>query len=1021
MAKESPVSGNGDTVLADQARGKLLASYGILDTPTEPLFDDLAQLAADICDAPIAVVNFVSEDRQWFKAEVGIGQRELPLNVSICRHAILQPTLLVVPDLRDDARFLDNPLVAADDGLRFYAGAPLVTPEGISIGTVCVLDHTPRPEGLTDRQARMLQALARQVMSEIELRKSLAHQGAEVSRSQLSETAFQETSRRLDAIINNTMMALFVMDDRQCCVFMNKAAEKLTGYTFAETQGRPLHDVIHHKYPDGTDYPLEECPIDRAFPERNQMQGEELFVHKDGSFYPVAFTASPIRGDDGEPIGTIVEARSIAGEREISAALQERTANLEVLNGVGSKISAELDLDKIVQLVTDAGTELSGARFGAFFYNSINEAGEKMLLYTLSGADRSSFDGFGHPRATQVFAPTFNGDGVLRSDDITKDPRYGKNDPHFGMPKGHLPVRSYLAVPVISRSGEVIGGLFFAHPEPGIFLERHERLLTGIAAQAAVAIDNARLYRAQQYELGRRRAAEEQLKELASQLEQRVEERTADRDRMWRLTTDLMMVSEFDGTIASVNPAWTTLLGWSSEELVGGNFLDLLHPDDLELTTREAAALAEGRSTKRFENRYRSKSGDYKWLSWTAVPDQTFIHAVARDVSAEKERAAELDQAQEALRQAQKMEAIGQLTGGIAHDFNNLLTVILGSADILRKKDISEEKRDRYIDAIGETAERAAKLTSQLLAFARRQSLEPVVFDVVERIYSVTEMLRPLMGSRTQVVIVPECDPCHVEADITQLETAILNMSVNARDAMESEGKLTISISVADGIPSETGSGERAGQFVAVKVSDTGHGIDPDQLGRIFEPFFTTKEVGQGTGLGLSQVFGFAKQSGGEVRVDSELGAGTTFTLYLPKVLPPAERKANPTDAAIAPRAAKGCVLVVEDNAHVGEFATQLLADLGYETVWAPDAQTALALVDGGQKVDVMFTDVVMPGMSGVDLAKEFGQRRPGVPVILASGYSHILAEEGAHGFPLLQKPYSVDALSKAIRAAINV
>jgi PAS domain S-box-containing protein len=826
--------------------------------------------------------------------------------------------------------------------------------------------------------------------------------------------------RRLDAIINNTSMAIFVQDDRQHCVFMNSAAEELTGYTLSEVMGKPLHDTIHYRRPDGRHYPREECPIDRAFPERDKVQGEEVFVHKDGSFYPVAFTASPIRGDDGEPVGTIIEARGIAAELAMSSALRERSAILEALNRVGSAIAAELDLTKIVQLVTDAGTEICGAKFGAFFYNSVDEAGEQLLLYTLSGAERSQFDDFGHPRATAVFAPTFNGDGVIRSDDITKDPRYGKNDPHFGMPKGHLPVTSYLAVPVISRNEEVIGGLFFAHPEPGRFKQSHEDLLVGIAAQAAIAIDNARLYQSQQRELARRRDAEDKLKELAYQLERRVEERTADRDRMWLLSTDLMLVAEFDGTITSVNPAWTSLLGWSSEELVGSNFLNLLHPEDVEVTAAEAGALSEGRPTKRFENRYRTKDGSYRWLSWTAVPDQNFIHAVARDITAEKDQALELEHAQNALRQAQKMEAIGQLTGGIAHDFNNLLTVILGSADILRDQELAEEKRSRYVDAIGETAQRAAKLTSQLLAFARRQSLDPVVFDVVQRVHSVTEMLRPVMGSRIQVEVRAECSPCYTEADITQLETAILNMSVNARDAMDGEGKLTIFISSVDGLPASNGSEEREGEFVALTVADTGHGIEPDQLDRIFEPFFTTKEVGHGTGLGLSQVFGFAKQSGGEVRVDSEQGKGTTFTLYLPKVDSPVQTEGSEIDVSSVTHPAKGRVLVVEDNAHVGEFATQLLADLGFQTVLAANAQAALQLIDNGEHVDLMFTDVVMPGMSGVELAKEFRRKRPGVPVVLASGYSHILAQEGAHGFPLLHKPYSVDALSKALRMAFS-
>jgi CheY-like chemotaxis protein len=209
------------------------------------------------------------------------------------------------------------------------------------------------------------------------------------------------------------------------------------------------------------------------------------------------------------------------------------------------------------------------------------------------------------------------------------------------------------------------------------------------------------------------------------------------------------------------------------------------------------------------------------------------------------------------------------------------------------------------------------------------------------------------------------------------------------------------------------------GDFVALRVADTGHGIAPDQIDRIFEPFFTTKKVGQGTGLGLSQVFGFAQQSGGEVRVHSKVGEGTTFTLYLPRVAAPDDVDPASLHDFSALQPAKGRVLVVEDNAHVGEFATQLLADLGYETVLAQHGEMALQLIDGGEEVDLMFTDVVMPGMSGVDLAREFKRRRPDVPVILASGYSHILAEQGAHGFPLLQKPYSVEALSRAIATAL--
>ncbi|WP_164876171.1 PAS domain-containing sensor histidine kinase [Falsirhodobacter deserti] len=337
-----------------------------------------------------------------------------------------------------------------------------------------------------------------------------------------AQTALRETSRRLDAILNNTREAVFLIDHQQHCVYANAAAEKLTGYRAEQLQGRPLHDVIHHKKPDGSHYPIEECPIDRAFPTRAQMSGEELFIAPDGSFYPVGFTASPLLDDEGRPIGTVIEARNISEEKAREEALQEQKRILETLNRTGAAVAAELDLGRVVQTVTDAGVALAGAQFGAFFYTLHDDAGEALMLYALSGADQAQFESFGLPRATAVFQPTFDGAGIVRSDDILNDPRYGKNTPHHGMPQGHLPVRSYLAVPVTSRSGEVIGGLFFGHPEPGRFTEHHEQLMLGIAGQAAIAVDNARLYRDAQLEIKQRRRAEEQQQLLINELNHRV-------------------------------------------------------------------------------------------------------------------------------------------------------------------------------------------------------------------------------------------------------------------------------------------------------------------------------------------------------------------------------------------------------------------------------------------------------------------------------------------------------------------
>ena len=342
--------------------------------------------------------------------------------------------------------------------------------------------------------------------------------------ARLMPEAFGDPDRyrqQFEAICNNATAGLFILNELQQCTYMNPAAERLTGFALAEVVGRPLHDVVHHSRPDGSPYPHEECPIDRAFPQNNQEQGEETFVHKAGHFYPVAYTASPIREADGI-VGTIVEVRDVSEERrgqqerrkaeweraETNERLQRMVTELqrteqqlrgetdvvETINRVGQAIAAELDLKTVVQAVTDATTKLTGAQFGAFFYNVTTLHGESYMLYTLSGAPIEAFAKFPMPRNTDVFAPTFRGEGVIRSDDIRQDNRYGKNSPHQGMPDGHLPVVSYLAVPVVSRTGEVLGGLFFGHEKPAVFTQREEQIVVGIANQAAVTIDNVRLY-----------------------------------------------------------------------------------------------------------------------------------------------------------------------------------------------------------------------------------------------------------------------------------------------------------------------------------------------------------------------------------------------------------------------------------------------------------------------------------------------------------------------------------------------
>jgi PAS domain S-box-containing protein len=480
------------------------------------------------------------------------------------------------------------------------------------------------------------------------------------------------------------------------------------------------------------------------------------------------------------------------------------------------------------------------------------------------------------------------------------------------------------------------------------------------------------------------------------------------------------------GLIEYTSPMWHAYSGSTPEQSVGTGWAAFVHPDDQPAAFAQWAASLETGEPYEVEFRLRDADGHYLWwlarAQWQSdsgrwigtATELDAIVAARRTLTRSREelellvdaRTAELREAEEQLRQSQKLEAIGQLTGGVAHDFNNLLTVIRGSVDLLRRPGITEERRDRYIEAISDTVTRAAKLTGQLLAFARRQALQPDVFDAVSGVASIRDMLGTLTGSRIRIDMDLPDEALFVDADPSQFDTAIVNMAANARDAMSGEGTLTISVRASD-------------DAVAVSVTDTGTGIAPEVQAQIFEPFYTTKGVGQGTGLGLSQVYGFAMQSGGDVRLQSDIGKGATFTLSLPRVPAPVEVLPATQDPSRTVDGQGICVLVVEDNPEVGMFAKQTLAELGYHIVFTENGTSALAeLAKDHARFDVVFSDVMMPGMSGIELGEAIRARYPGLPVVLTSGYSLVLAQHGTAGFELLHKPYSLEELSRVLQQA---
>ncbi|WP_156679968.1 PAS domain S-box protein [Sphingomonas profundi] len=525
-------------------------------------------------------------------------------------------------------------------------------------------------------------------------------------------------------------------------------------------------------------------------------------------------------------------------------------------------------------------------------------------------------------------------------------------------------------------------------------------------------------------------------------LAQRAEQEAEARNRqILDSATDFAIVStDPRGRITQWNEGATRTLGWEKAEMIGEPLDRIFTPEDIAAgRPAHEMTMALETGAGRDERWHVRRNGERFWADGqvTVLRDEAgaangFVKVLrdrtdkrlveeelrALNATLEDHVAREVDariRTEEALRQSQKVEAIGQLTGGVAHDFNNLLTVIKGSVDLLRRPDLTEEKRRRYTDAISDTADRAVKLTSQLLAFARRQALKPVVFDAGENVLALRDMLHSLTGSQIEVTVEPGGDPCLVDADPSQFDTALVNMAVNARDAMAGRGTIRITLGAVSGMPAVRSHPAVAGEFVAVAIRDTGCGIPADRIDKIFEPFFTTKDVGKGTGLGLSQVFGFAKQSGGDVMVESVEGEGSTFTIYLPRA---AARAAEAEPAAVAGVPAKSaCVLVVEDNPDVGAFAVQALRELGHHTVLAADGAAALAeLEKDAGRFDIVFSDVVMPGMTGIELGESVRQLYPGLPVILTSGYSSVLAKHGSYGFELLHKPYSIDQLSAVLQ-----
>lgn len=513
-------------------------------------------------------------------------------------------------------------------------------------------------------------------------------------------------------------------------------------------------------------------------------------------------------------------------------------------------------------------------------------------------------------------------------------------------------------------------------------------------------------------------------KQAESALQAQVDARTRERDRIWSVSQDMLVVADSSGVWQNVNPAVTSTLGWSAADLLGRTSEWIEHPDDKPRTRQETSHLAAGGITRRFENRLRHQDGSYRWLSWTAVRDQGRIYAVARDITNEKEAAETLKRTEEALRQAQKMEAVGQLTGGIAHDFNNLLQGIVGSLDLIQKR-ISDGRLgevQRFINGAITSADRAAALTHRLLAFSRRQPLDPKTLRVNPLIASIEDLLRRTTGERIELRLDLAGGLWTTLCDRNQLENSILNLAINARDAMPNGGSLIISTRNVTFDRSHEAQ-IAPGDYVAISVTDNGVGMSPDVIARAFDPFFTTKPIGQGTGLGLSMVYGFARQSDGHIAIESSVGAGTTISLYLPRR--EAEEELEPCIGSSTEEHLHGSgrtVLVIEDEPLVRTIVLDALEELGFLALEASDGPSGLRILQSPQRIDLLISDIGLPGLNGRQVADAARLGRPGLKILFMTGYAETAAAAGSlpAGMELITKPFMSDELTRRIRTLLE-
>jgi PAS domain S-box-containing protein len=750
------------------------------------------------------------------------------------------------------------------------------------------------------------------------------------------------------AIIENSDDAIVSKNLDGIVQTWNASAERIFGYSAQEMIGQSITKIIPRERLG------EEPEILRKIRSGERVDHfQTVRQRKDGRLIDVSVTISPIRDTNGAIVGVSKIARDIT-------AAKRNERERERLYSLGRTMAAEMNIEAIVQAITDAATEITGAQFGAFFYNVVNEAGEAYTLYTLSGVPREHFEKFPMPRNTQVFGPTFSGAGIVRSDDITKDPRYGKNPPYHGMPAGHLPVRSYLAVPVVSRDKHVIGGLFFGHETTGIFDQQSENVVAAIAGHASVALENARLHQEVTENMQR-------FQQLANTIPQ------------------LAWMARSDGNIFWFNRQWYEYTGMPETNgpvIVGDPYID---PDDLprvrEKWERSIRAGDSWEDTFNIRRRdgvlrpflsrarpVRDKSGHI--VLWFGTnTDVTEQHELVRN--REELLAAERAARAEAERVSRMKD---EFLATLSHELRTPLNAIVGWCQLIQRPGMDQETLEEGMEVICRNARAQTQLIEDLLDMSRIVSgkirLDVQRVNLVEVIQAALETVRPAVESRdirVQAVLDPLAGP--VMGDPNRLQQIAWNLLSNAAKFTPKKGKITVLL-------------ERVNSHVQFTVSDTGEGIDADFLAHVFDRFrqadASTSRRHGGLGLGLAIVKQLVELHGGHVRAKSPgKGQGSTFTVELPLAVTTEttgqrhpKTPASTDFPAMSTLSLAGVrVLVVEDEADARELLRRLLTDHKAEVTLAGSADEAMVFLKQ-QRFDVVVSDIGMPTVDGYEFMR---------------------------------------------------